>query len=126
MYRMFKTDVCMEPYVGLKLNRFVKQALIKFRCGISEIAVHSQRYKRPEDQNLVCRLCGSSIENEVHFVLCCPYLKELRTEFILPKYCENRCQSQLMLLLSSTNEEIIRNLAIYLYKSIKKLGDLNT
>ena len=126
MYRMFKTTNCMEPYIALKLNRYVKQAFVKFRCGISEIATHSQRYKRPENQNLLCRLCGLSTENEVHFILSCPSLNDLRNDLILPRYCENPSQLQIALLFSSMNEDIIKKLALFLYKALKKLNCLTT
>ena len=35
-------------------------------------------------KNLKCPLCGEAKEDEVHFVLCCPMLDDIRKQFIPP------------------------------------------
>ena len=42
----------------------------------------------------------SAVENEVHFVLCCPAFEDLRHEFIESKYFNNPCEFRLALLLA--------------------------
>ena len=46
----------------------------------------------------------SAVDNEVHFVLCCPSFDDLRYEFIEPKYFNNPCEFRLALLLATQNE----------------------
>jgi hypothetical protein len=120
---MFKTSNVVEPYLLMNINRFVKCTLTKLRFGISAIAVHSQRYSRsPSANDLMCHLCKSACEDEVHFVLCCPALEDLRRILIRPKYYQYPSTFKLTLLLSSNNENTFRNLALYLYKSFKRLN----
>ena len=93
--------------------------LTRFRLGISEIAVHRNRYKAHSDADLVCPLCEKGIENEVHFVLCCPALYDLRKQYIPLKFYKMPNQFRLAMLLACTNEQTMRNVSIYLYKSFK-------
>ena len=58
-------------------------------------------------------------EDEVHFVLCCPVLDDLRKQYIPPKFFKNPCCFGLSLLLASTHQEIIRKLTFFLYKAFK-------
>ena len=60
-----------------------------------------------------------SKEDEVHFVLCCPMLHDIRKQFIPPKVCKHPCVFRLSLLLALTNQEIVRKLSIFLYKAFR-------
>ena len=62
----------MEPYLMLNLNRFVKCVLTRFRLGMSYIFAHGMRYKTGIGRVMMCPFCKVSVENELHFVLCCP------------------------------------------------------
>ena len=68
LYKMFKTSNIREPYLLINCNRFIKCALTKFRCGVSDIAVHRNRYKNVNIVDMNCPLCKSAKEDEVHFV----------------------------------------------------------
>ena len=56
-------------------------------------------------------------ETELHFVLSCPVLSALRVQFIRSKFYKFPSLFRLSLLLASTNENIVRNLSVYLYKA---------
>ena len=45
LYRQFKTLACVEPYIMLNLNRYIRYALTRFRFGVSDIKVHRRRFK---------------------------------------------------------------------------------
>ena len=62
------------------------------------------------EKDLKCPLCGEAKEDEVHFVLCCPMLDDIRKQFIPPKFCKHPYLFRLSLLLASTNQEIVRKL----------------
>ena len=51
-----------------------------------------------------CPLRLSAVDDEIHFVLCCPAFDDLRHEFIEPKYFNNPCEFRLALLLATQNE----------------------
>ena len=58
--------------------------MTKFRFGVSELSVHYYRYRSHVEKDLKCPLCGEAQEDEVHFVLCCPMLDDIRKQFIPP------------------------------------------
>ena len=74
--------------------------------------------------DLKCPLCLSAVDNEIHFVLCCPAFDDLRYEFIEPKYFNNPCEFRLALLLATQNEHALKNLALFVYKAINKRKNL--
>jgi hypothetical protein len=106
-------------YLTMPLNRHIKNVVVKFRFGISDLFVHSCRYKNLVNINLVCPLCREATENEMHFLLCCPAFTDLRLKLIPEKYFRNPNLSRMNLLLASKNEETVRNLALYMYKAFK-------
>ena len=120
LYRQFKTLACVEPYIMLNLNRYIRYTLTRFRFGVSDIKVHRSRFKLYNVDELKCPLCLSAVENEVHFVLCCPAFEGLRHEFIESKYFNNPCEFRLALLLDTQNERALKNLALFLYKAFSR------
>ena len=78
-------------------------------CQI-KIKVHSSRFKVYNVDELKCPLCLSAVDNEVHFVLCCPAFDDLRYKFIDPKYCNNPCEFWLALLLATQNKHTFKTI----------------
>ena len=101
LYRQFKTLAGIEPYMMLNLNRYIRYALTRFRVELSDIKVIRSRFKLHNADELKCPLCLSAVDNEVHFVLCCPAFDDLRYEFIESKYFNNPCEFWLALLLAT-------------------------
>jgi hypothetical protein len=106
-------------YLQLDLSRHMKNILVKFRFGVSELFVHHYRYRNALNVSMLCPLCRDANENEVHFVLCCPFLANLRQNLIPAKFYRNPNLNRLNLLLASNQEETVRNLAWFLYKAFK-------
>ena len=72
-------------------------------------------------REMTCPFCTISVENEVHFVLCCPGLDDLRNRYIHPKCFNFPSDCRLTLLLSTKNERALRSSALYLYKAFNRL-----
>jgi hypothetical protein len=119
-FALFKTAHVVEPYIEFKLNRYVKNALTKFRFGISDIACHRFRYSVRREYDQPCRLCNTAKEDELHFLFCCPALDDLRSKLLHPKYYNDPCHFRFNLLMSTTNESIVYNLALYIYEGLKR------
>ena len=102
----------MKMYLELNIDRRLKFIMTRFRLGISDIAVHYYRYKRHTDNDLFYPLCGEAQENEVHFILVCPMLSDLREQFIPAKFYKFPGLFRLSLLLASNNENVVRNLSV--------------
>ena len=104
--------------------------MTKFRFGITDMLMHRDRYKNVSNNIAMCPLCKMAKEDEIHILLCCPALYDLRREFIPGKFYANPCLFHLNLLLSSQCSKILKNVCIYLYKAFKRrasiLADLHT
>ena len=106
LYRQFKSLAGVQPYM-LNLNRYIRYTLTRFTFGVLDIKVHRSRYKVYNVDDLKCPLCLLAVDNEVHFVLCCPAFDDLRYEFTEPKYFNNPCEFWLALLLATQNEHAL-------------------
>ena len=104
----------------LNLNRYIRYALTRFRFGVSDIKMHRLRFKLYNVDELKCPLCLSAVDNDVHFVLCCPAFEDIRYEFIESKYFYNSCEFRWALLLATQNERAFKNLALFLYKTFSR------
>ena len=118
-YRLFKTSNSIEPYLSFKMNSFVRNALTKFRFGVSDIAAHCNRYKQNSSE--LCRLCMQERESEIHFVFECRALLDLRMKLIPRGYYHRPSMFRLILLMSSTRVTTVCNFALFLHKAIKRL-----
>ena len=107
-------------YIMLNLNRYIRYTLTRFRFGVSDIKVHRSKFKLYNVDELKCPLCLLAVENEVHFVLCCPAFEDLRYEFIESKYFNNPYEFRLAQLLATQNERALKNLALFLYKAFSR------
>ena len=119
-YRKFKSLHCIEPYLLMNVDRFIRYSLTRFRFGVSRLTVHSLRYRRIDERELQCPMCKSDVESEVHFVFCCPAYEDLRHSLIHPKFYNNPSDFRLTLLLASKNEQTSWKFAMYLYKAFKR------
>ena len=70
--------------------------------------------------DITCPLCRASVENEAHFTLCCSALNDLRERFIPDKFCNQQSSFKHVLLLSTENQNIIKNFSINLYLAFKR------
>ena len=121
LYRIIASydNFFMQPYLKYDLDMNLKRLIAKFRLGVSEIKTHQFRYREHRDSDLVCPLCSQSEENEVHFILCCPVLHNIRKSLIPQKYYREPCMFRLCILMSSTNFEANKKFGMYLRKAFK-------
>ena len=101
----------------LNLNIYIRNALTRFRFGVSDIKVNRSRFKLYSMDEFKCPLCLSAVDDEIHFVLCCPAFDDLRHEFIEPKYFNNPCEFRLALLLMNAPRKI---LLFCVYKAVSR------
>jgi hypothetical protein len=111
-------------YILLDMDRHIKNCVVKFRFGVSNLRVHFYRHRPHRAVDLLCPLCEKSVEDEVHFVLSCPALSNLRTKLLPEKFCKTPSLFRLNMLMSSVNETTVRNLSIFLYKAFKLRDNL--
>ena len=71
MYKIYKTCFAIEMYLALDLNKHAVNALIRFRMGLSIKEPHKNGYKCLSLETLLCLMCKTSVETDIHFLLVC-------------------------------------------------------
>ena len=67
-------------------NILLRRTLAKFRCGSLPINIHIGRKQGIPLQGRTCRFCTlNQIDDELHFLLICPYTSDIRIRY-LPRY----------------------------------------
>ena len=120
-YRTFKNELILSSYLQITSHLKARISLIRLRLGVSQINTHKMRFRKniPESE-LLCPLCKSQIETEVHFVLQCPNYSELRAQYIPAKYYNCPSLFKLTLLLASENKSLIIRLALFIDKAFRE------
>lgn len=80
-YRCYKSTLCCEPYVTCNIPRSFRRALAAFRCGSLPLAVEIGRFSKPKIplHERLCEFCDrSEVEDELHFLIKCPFYNDIR------------------------------------------------
>jgi hypothetical protein len=110
----------LPVYLQLYINSHVRWMMTKVRFGISDLLVHKYKYSARVNHNLIkCPLCKEADDDEIHFMLCCPALQQLREVFIKPKFYRSPNAFRFILLMSNTNLVIVKNLSHYIYRAFQ-------
>ena len=87
-YRNFKkSHHDTAVYFLMDMDTHVRNALSKFRFGISYIAICMPcviRYTHLKIRYQICPLCNETVENEVQFSVCCTALDDHYVKDIFP------------------------------------------
>jgi hypothetical protein len=85
-YSLFKTSFAYEKYLDAVSNKSHRECLTRLRCSSHKLFVEEGRYRNIDRNERICKLCNMNVvENEFHFLLVCPFYRELRIT-CLPKY----------------------------------------
>ena len=98
MYILFKTSIKYETYLVFVRVKCFRDALIRFRLGITELKMHKNIYiSHVADNN--CPFCKVVEENEYHFLFHCEKYDTVRPEKCkcIKRHEENWKFSEIML-----------------------------
>ena len=82
-YRIFKTDLRLEPYLNINLPKALYQSIARFRLSSHNLYIELGRHKRPfvPANQRICRRCDLNvIENEFHCLMICKKWTTIRSE----------------------------------------------
>ena len=122
MYKLFKMSLSIEPYFQLVINKHIRDIVIRFRVGVSDLRSHKMRYALPKPEDLVCPLCNFVLEDEMHFLFYCKNLDDLRKKYIPSKYSVYPSYDTFRALMQ--DENCVQNLGRYIYHSNKRRNTL--
>jgi len=118
LYRYIKYSWETENYLYAIDKKVFRDVYIRFRMGITDLYNHRCRYQL-EPTNSLCPLCRENNEDEVHFLLQCPALYDLREKYLL-KHIDSNIDDVLRFLLSSKDVSIIRSTSLYMCKAFQR------
>ena len=110
-------------YHKIVKNPLYRRALIKFRTLNHRLQIETGRWHKPLPIPLndrKCMLC-KCVEDELHFLLICPLLSELRQKYIPNFYYHKASIFKLKMLMISHDYKTINNLAEFIFKAEKTL-----
>ena len=111
-------ELC-ESYLDSIQQKCFRDALIRFRLGISKINVHKNRYKASDlSTGNDCPFCPGVEENECHLCFKCSMYNDIRPNVMknIEPYQES---AQLARLMYSRDDETIRKIAWYMFKAFE-------
>lgn len=119
-YCRFKHEFCFEKYLTILTEKKYRTALTRFRVSSHSLKIESGRYENISRENRTCNKCSMNvIENEFHFLLVCPFYREIRKRFLKSFYCHWPTLNKFDMLMSSENKASIIRLSKYIYFATK-------
>ena len=118
-YHKYKHTFCKELYVSVIDIAKFRSCLANFRSSSHCLSIEIGRHHNIEKEYRTCFYCESLVEDEFHFILVCPLYEAYRSKYIQETFWKYPTVENFARLMSSTNTEIIRNLAIYLFYSFE-------
>ena len=116
-YRNFKENHNREAYLKVITVTKFRKIFTKLRLGILDIKANKKYYDA--NINASCPICKQDIENEMHLLFYCPSYDYLRSKYI-SKHWNNINYLTLKEVLSTQNEQEIKDLAMFTYYSMKR------
>jgi hypothetical protein len=80
-YCSFKNNIILEKKLLIS-NDEQRVLYTKFRISAHKLEIEKGRHIGLKVEDRICQLCNDDIEDEVHFLLQCPYLQKERWEII--------------------------------------------
>ena len=91
VYRTFKSDLALSPYLVDLKHVKARSYLIRLRLSVSQINTHRLKFSGVNNTHLDCPFCKNVVESEVHFLLVCPAYTDIRNMYIPNKFFSSPC-----------------------------------
>ena len=91
---MYKTDFSFESYLKYVRDFKLRRCISQLRLSSHQLQVEKGRHIKPKIplENRLCKLCDLNvIEDEIHFLIECPFYLDERVHFLAKLLCSQRC-----------------------------------
>ena len=119
-YISFKTSFNMESYLYNLEEPILLSILCKFRISAHKLNIETGRRQNIHREQRKCKVCPHLVENEFHFLICCPLYAELRAKYLPAYYYTHPNRSKFVELMKTENKYIQKNIASYLKQAFIK------
>ena len=121
VYCTFKSLLDQEKYLSCVNIWKYRKALARFRCSCHNLEIEKGRHEGILLENRLCKFCDQRgltvIEDEYHFLLCCPRYIEQRNRYINKQYTNNPTYQNFIEIMSTDNAIVIKNLASFIVQA---------
>ena len=119
-YCRYKHEFKLELYLDTIHEKRFKIALSRFRLSSHRLEIEQGRYHDIPRNERLCKFCSlNCIESEYHFLLVCPFYKEVRHQYLKPYFCRWPTLNKFDRIMLTENKKEILNLAKYIYFATK-------
>ena len=118
----FKTLINPEIYLHIINNHFIRRQLTRYRISNHQLLIEEDGHQGIDLIDRRCKFCHMNCdENEIHFLLVSPLYRNLRLKYLLiPEHLAfYQLHSNFIKIVSSENEKVMRNLALFVYKAFQ-------
>ena len=124
LYSMYKYQFEFASYLDLITEPKYRYTLSRFRLSCHNLAIESGRFDNTRKIDRLCSFCSMNvIENEYHFLLCCPFYSELRRTYLKPYFCRWPSINKFINILTTTSKDTQLKLAKFIHFALKKRND---
>ena len=126
-YITFKKSFNIEHYLLFLTNIKDITAMAKLRLSSHCLKIETGRHENLPIKDRICLRCESEIDDEVHFLITCPYFNTERTLFFsninlfISNFHGETAEEKFILLLNSNNFTVLNMLAKYIKLCFKKI-----
>ena len=128
LYRNIKVYFGPFLYLTVISNIQHRLALTQLRTRNRKLHVETGNWHKPRstpfDERLRFICDRDELEDEYHFVLCCPAYTALRLKYIEKYYYQNPSIYKFTKLLTIENKIVLRKLAAYVYYAFKRRNEV--
>ena len=115
-YNQIKGSFTTEKYLSSVKNTKHRTALTRLRCSAHRLLIEEGRFRNIERSERLCNKCNmQAIENEYHFVMACPFYRDIRRETLPRYYCAWPTQQKFINLMTASQQSVLRKLAKFVY-----------
>jgi hypothetical protein len=115
-YKIIKDSFDFEKYLSLVINPKFRKALSRFRCSAHRLMIEEGRFRNIDRDQRICLKCNmNEIETEYHFLLVCPFYRELRKEHLPKYYCSWPTLNKFISLMKNSKHGTVNRLSKYIY-----------
>ena len=88
-YRLFKTEIKLEPYLLEIKNAVTRRFLSRFRLSSHNLYIETGRWQRPKipPEDRICLSCKNGVEDAIHVFVQCQRYNDLRVPFFISSVC---------------------------------------
>ena len=126
-YKHIKQSFTIETYLNKLTTKTHRRNIAKIRLSSHNLRIETARYarERVDREERVCKFCTSmEVEDEYHFILCCPAFLDIRKMYIKRYYFVRPSMFKLVELFTSENRKTLLHLSKYISNAFKVRKEL--